>query len=122
MTIHRPVLTSQEAADIRGVDLASGAKALILKTSYSSDNQNQYHLAVFSASQKFSSKEFRKIIGTKKMRFAKPDEVYSLSGCISGAVPPFGNLFIEPIPTYVDESLSLNEFINFNCGLRTHSI
>ena len=37
-------------------------------------------------------------------------------------MPPFGSLFTKPVLTMVDESLAENERINFNCGLRTHSM
>ena len=62
------------------------------------------------------------LIKSKKLRFATDKEVYEVSGCLRGAVPPFGSMFARPIQTYVDRSLSSNEMINFNCGLRTHSL
>jgi len=37
-----------------------------------------------------------------------------------GAVPPFGKIF--GLPVYVDRSLTKQENINFNAGLRTKSI
>ena len=46
--------------------------------------------------------------------------MFELVGCLPGAVPPFGKIF--GIPTWVDRSLTKQEKINFNCGLRTHSI
>ena len=81
-----------------------------------------YDLAILSASKRFSSKDFKKLINCKNIRFANTDEVFDVSGCITGAVPPFGSLFTKPVPTYVDESLAKEERINFNCGLRTHSV
>lgn len=43
-----------------------------------------------------------------------------MTGCLPGAVPPFGSSF--NVPTIVDESLKKQgDTINFNCGLRTHS-
>lgn len=124
LTTHAPVLTSQEAADIRGVSLASGAKAMILKDSGKKLTKpgTPCYLAIVSASKRFNSKEFKKLIKCKNVRFANAEEVYEYSGCITGAVPPFGSLFTIPVPTYVDSSLAANESINFNCGLRTHSI
>jgi len=80
------VLTSQEAADVRGVSLNSGAKAIVLAAP--GDYEKLFYLAVMSAGRRFDSKAFRKIIKTKKLRFATNEEVYELSGCLSGAVPP----------------------------------
>lgn len=79
-----------------------------------------YYLAVLSASKRFSSKQFKKIISCKSLRFATPQEVHEKTGCLPGAVPPFGKVF--GVPVWVDRSLSKQDSINFNAGLRTHSI
>ena len=79
-----------------------------------------YYLAVLSASTRFSSKQFKKTINCKNFRFATPEEVHSATGCLPGAVPPFGSVF--GIPVWVDRSLGRNDEINFNCGLRTQSM
>ena len=124
MTIHNPVKTSEEAAAIRGVTLASGAKAVILKDCGKKLAKEgvPFYLLVQSASQRFDSKKFKAITKCKNARFANTEEVLEYSGCITGAVPPFGSLFTKPVFTMVDESLAENEMINFNCGLRTHSM
>ena len=108
LTTHAPVKTSQEAADVRGVTLESGAKAMILKdTGKKLTKENTpFYLAVVSASQRFNSKTFKKLISCKNLRFANEQEVLEYSSCITGAVPPFGSLFTIPVPTYVDQSLS----------------
>ena len=104
-------MTSQEAADVRGVSLSSGAKAMLLKDCGKTlkDSNFPFYLAVLSASRRFSSKDFKKLIKVKNIRFATTEEVFEWSGCISGAVPPFGSLFTKPCPTYVDKSLSAEE-------------
>ncbi|CAB9510398.1 Pfam:YbaK [Seminavis robusta] len=117
VTTHRVVRTSEEAAAVRGVSLDSGAKAILLKDSKSSP---PFCLAVFSASKRFSSKQFKKVTGRKKIRFATTEELWEVARCVPGAVPPFGSIF--EIPLWVDRSLSRQEVINFNCGLRTASI
>lgn len=44
-----------------------------------------------------------------------------VTGCISGAVPPFGSIF--GLRTFADASLqSQGPTINFNAGLRTFSV
>lgn len=122
VTEHKPVLTCEEAAEVRGVDLASGSKAMLLKDTGKKLALEgvPFYLAVLSASCKFSSKAFKKIINCKSIRFATPEEVFTTTGCLPGAVPPFGKIF--GIPVWVDRSLSKQENINFNCGLRTHSM
>ena len=122
MTTHEPVRTSEEAAKVRGVSLASGAKAMILKDTGKKLAMEgvPFYLAVLSASNRFSSKQFKKIINCKSLRFATPEECFQKTGCLSGAVSPFGKMF--GMPVWVDRGLSKQEKINFNCGLRTHSI
>ena len=122
LTTHDPVLTCEEAAKVRGATLASGAKAMLLKdTGKKLALENvPYYLAVLSGSARFASKPFKKIINCKSVRFATPEEVFQATGCLPGAVPPFGSAF--GVPTWVDRSLSKEKTINFNCGLRTHSM
>ncbi len=114
--------SSEEAAEVRGVSLDTGAKAMLLKDTGKKLALEgvPFYLAVLSASKRFSSKQFKKLISCKSVRFATPEEVYSVTGCLTGAVPPFGKVF--NIPVWVDRSLSKQASINFNCGLRTKSI
>ena len=108
---------------MRGVSLGSGAKAMLIKDCGKSLKvpDVQFYLAVLSAARRFSNKDFKKLIGVKNIKFATPEEVKKVTGCIPGAVPPFGSLFNEKVITYVDHSLAEFDDINFNCGLRTHS-
>lgn len=114
-------MTSEEAAEVRGVSLASGAKAILLKDTGKKLALEgvPFYLAVQSASNKFASKTFKKLINSKGIRFATPEEVFNTTGCLPGAVAPFGKIF--GVPVWVDRSLSKQESINFNMGLRTHS-
>ena len=78
-------------------------------------------MVVVSASVKMDSKKMKKAGNFKSTRFASVDEVREVTGCVPGAVPPFGSCF--RIPTYVDESLQQQgASINFNAGLRTFSV
>jgi Ala-tRNA(Pro) deacylase len=62
----------------------------------------------------------RAVVGTRTLRFATPDELHALTGCVPGAVPPFGNLF--GLPVLVDEALCANERVVFNAGSPAVSI
>ena len=78
-------------------------------------------LAVIAADCKMDSKAFRKVVGCKSTRFASPEEVLQVTGCVPGAVPPFGSAW--GLKTYVDASLKKQgPTINFNVGLRTCSV
>ena len=114
---HAPCLTSEDSAKVRGATLASGAKAMLLSTKPA----DEFVLAVISASAKMDSKAFKKIGGFKSTKFASEEDVYALTGCRPGAVPPFGSLW--NLRTFVDQSLiDQGDEINFNAGLRTASV
>lgn len=105
---HEPVYTSEEAARVRGVDLSSGAKALICKAG------EEFRMFVMPANLKLDSRQVRRELGLRRMRFADKQEVLELTGLTSGSIPPFGSLF--DLPTFCDERLGENERINFNAG------
>ena len=56
-----------------------------------------------SASRKFSWKLVKKALGAKNLKFATTDEVWTVTRCLTGAVPPFGSAF--GVKTLVDNSL-----------------
>lgn len=115
VTEHEATKTSEESAQVRGTTLDSGAKAMLLKEGVN------FVLAVMSAARKLDSGRFKKLIKVKNLKFASEEEVWNLTKCIPGAVPPFGSLW--GIKTYMDESLrAQGDSINFNAGLRTRSI
>lgn len=118
---HAPVKTSEEASRIRGLPLECGAKAIVMSVKLKGDISS-FVLFVMSATHKLDSKKARKLVeGCKSMSFATPEQVKTLTGCIPGAVPPFGSVF--GIPTFMDVSLQkVGEFIDFNAGLRTDSV
>lgn len=111
---HEPVFTSQEAANVRGSDLHSGAKALVVK------GDDTFMMAVIPADLELDSVALRKRLGSKKLRFANKYELKELTGLEPGAVPPFGSLF--ELPTICDPTLGENESINFNAGSNSFSI
>ena len=109
---HEPVYTSEQAAAVRGVPLASGAKALVLKAGES------FVMAVVPADRKLDSKKARTALGSRSVRFATREEVDQLTALQPGSIPPFGSLF--GLPTWCDPALGENVSINFNAG--DHSI
>jgi len=111
---HIPVTTSDAASGARGSRLAQGAKALIVKA-----DEQYYHL-IISAAERIDNKKLRKILGTRRVRFANSEELQKLTGCQPGAVPPFGNLF--GLPVFMDNALLNEEIVYFNCGSHTVSL
>jgi Ala-tRNA(Pro) deacylase len=105
---HEPVFTSEEAARVRGVELSSGAKALVCKA------DDEFMMFVVPADRRLDSKGVRRGRGYRRLRFANREEVLELTGLAPGSIPPFGSLF--GLKTLCDERLAENETINFNAG------
>ena len=111
---HAPVRTSEEAARVRGTPPEAGAKALVVLP------ENRPVHCVLPGNLRADNARLRAILGTRTLRFATPAELLELTGCVPGAVPPFGNLF--GLPVLVDELLLEREEIAFNAGSTTMSI
>lgn len=107
---HEVTPTSEDSARVRGEDLSTGGKALILKHSTddkdpNENDNNAYALFVLSASRKLNTKAIKKEFQSKNVRFATPEELADLTGgLIPGAVPPFGRPIIN-LDLYVDTSI-----------------
>ena len=111
---HEPVYTSSEAASIRGLGLKNGAKSLLIKV------DDVFMMFVLPGDQKLDSKKLKNLTGSKKIRFATPDEVEEITGTQIGAVYPFGE--IAGVPMFVDQKLSESEIVAFNPGVHNKSI
>jgi len=111
---HAPVFTSAEAARVRGTPIEAGAKALVMMAP-----TGPVHV-VLPGDRRVDNARLRAILGTRTLRFATPEELFALTGCVPGAVPPFGNLF--GLRVLVDEELAGREEIAFNAGSNTRSI
>ena len=121
---HDEVRTSEEAAQTRpGYTLHQGAKAIIvtLKRKAADADKPAHVMLVFPADEKFNSKQVKKALNVKDVRFAQPDVVSEITGGVQpGGVPPFGNLF--GIPVYVAPELMQLDRIVFNAGDRRFSL
>jgi Ala-tRNA(Pro) deacylase len=114
LTHHDPVTTSAQAAAVRGAELRSGAKAMLVKT------KTGFVLAVLAADRKVDWKLLAPLVGDKGARFATDEELRQATGLSKGAVPPLGLVF--GLRTIYDHSLLEVEEINFNAGTHTDSV
>ena len=114
LTHHDAVTTSAEAAAVRGAELRSGAKAMLVK------GKSGLVLAVLAADRKVDWKLLAPLVGGKGARFANDAELAQATGLSKGAVPPFGVLF--GLRTIYDASLLDVDTVNFNAGTHTDSI
>ena len=110
---HEPTRTSAIAAEVRGVSLSSGAKAIVA----TGHKMGKHYLFVMPAHLKLDSKAVKHVVGESVGFAENPEEV---TGCVPGSVPPFGSIL--GLQTYVDPRLSENETIHFNAGLLTDSV
>lgn len=111
---HEPTPTSEIAAKVRGVDLKQGAKAMLLRS------EGKFYMFVLSGVDKIDFKKIKRLLKSKSVSFANPEEVLKVTNCEVGGVPPFGNLF--NVPVYIDKNLLDNKKIDFNAGKQTVSI
>ena len=111
---HEPVFTSEQAANVRGASMSSGANALICKV------DQKFLMFVMPADRRLSGKQVRKQLKARSLRFANLDEVLEWTELEPGAIPPFGSLF--GLPTYCDQALANEPTINFNAGNHARSI
>ncbi|CAF1216923.1 unnamed protein product [Rotaria sp. Silwood1] len=101
---HPAVRTSIEASNQRQVPLHSGAKAMLV----CQKNTGQFTLIVLPAHLSVDHKKIASILGVSqsKLRMANEEEVQKITGCIPGAVPPYGALFSQYVKTLIDEKMS----------------
>ena len=107
---HAPVMTSLEAAKVRGEPLKIGAKAIIFFA------DKIPILVVVPGDRKIDTKIFKSIFDIKDLRMATKEEVLSIATVEVGGVPPIGSAM--GIKTYCDEEVLVNEKIAFNAGSR----
>jgi prolyl-tRNA editing enzyme YbaK/EbsC (Cys-tRNA(Pro) deacylase) len=112
---HEPTRTSAESAKARGLDVSLGGKAILLKVG------DEFKLFVLSAARKLDSQKVRQHFGERKLRFATPEELLTMTGLVPGSVPPFGRP-ITNFDLFVDKSITENTVIAFNAGSLTTSI
>jgi Ala-tRNA(Pro) deacylase len=111
---HEPVLTSEEAAKVRGTPLEAGAKALVCHA------DDEIVLIVVPAHCRLDGRAFRRQAGVRSVRMVDGERIVRLVGAPVGAVPPFGSLF--GLRTYTDRSVVERREIVFNAGARDVSV
>lgn len=111
---HEPVYTNPAMAEALGVSEAETVKSLVLLT-----KEKKMIVMVLPGDKKINWKQAAAGAGTKKVSFAKPEQVSEKVGCEVGCVPPFGQL--TPLPVYMDKDLIQKEYVYFNPGVHDKS-
>jgi Cys-tRNA(Pro) deacylase len=111
---HEPVYTNPAMAEALNVSESETVKSLVLKT-----KEGELIVLVLPGHKKVDWKKAAAGAKTRKVFFAKPEEVSTAVGCEVGCVPPFGHL--TPLPIYMDPELTRKDFIYFNPGVHDKS-
>jgi prolyl-tRNA editing enzyme YbaK/EbsC (Cys-tRNA(Pro) deacylase) len=113
-TKHAPVYTISAAALALGVKESQTVKSLVLKT-----KEEEFLVLILPGDKKLDWKLLGQQLKTKKLEFAKPEEVLKLIGCEVGCVPPFGHL--TDLPIHMDKELLKKDVLYFNPGVHNKS-
>lgn len=114
---HDHVHSSEDAARVRGTALEESAKALVLQA-----KSGRIFQCVVGGHRRLDLRKIKALTGEKNCSLAHPDTVLSETGCPVGTVPPFANLFEQPLEMYADEELFAREKIVFSAGSHYRSI
>jgi Ala-tRNA(Pro) deacylase len=113
--LHHPeAVTAQRIAQAEHVKGRHHAKVVIVKSG------DEYLMMVLPADHHIDLEKVEKAVG-KVASLGQEQEFKSLfPDCVIGAMPPFGNLY--GLPTYVDQSLTDQDYIVFEAGTHTDAI
>ena len=111
---HEPVFTNPTMALALGVKESQTVKSLVLKT-----KEGKFAVLVLPGDKKMDWKLLASQLNTKKVEFARPEEVLQSVGCEIGCVPPFGHL--TDLPIYMDRDLLKKDMVYFNPGVHDKS-
>ena len=111
---HEPVFTNPAMAEALGVSESQTVKSLVLTT-----KEKKAVVFVMPGDKKIDWKVAAKTASTKKVGFAKPEEVKDMVGCEVGCVPPFGHM--TNLPIYLDGELMHQPAVYFNPGVHHKS-
>ena len=113
--LHHPeAVTAQRIAQAEHVKGRHHAKIVMVKSG------EQHLITVLPADHQIDLKKLKKAIGKAVSLDSEQDFKPLFPDCAVGAMPPFGNLY--GVPTYVDKSLSQEEYIVFEAGTHTDAI
>ena len=113
--IHHPeAFTAQELAAIEHVKGKHHAKVVIVKA------DGELIMTVLPADHRVDLEALNRATGKRTALATETEFKTVFPDCAVGAMPPFGNLY--GVSTYVDKSLTEDEFIIFEAGTHTDAI
>ena len=113
--LHHPeAVTAQRIAQAEHVKGRRHAKIVMVKSG------EQHLMTVLPADHQIDLKKLKKAVGKAVSLDTEQEFKPLFPDCAVGAMPPFGNLY--GVPTFVDKSLSEEEYIVFEAGTHTDAI
>jgi Ala-tRNA(Pro) deacylase len=113
--LHHPeAFTAQTIAAAEHVKGRHQAKVVIVKS------ENEHLMTVLPANSRVDLEKLEKAVGKSVEVEHEPEFKALFPDCAPGTMPPFGNLY--GLPTYVDRTLSKEDFIVFEAGTHTDAI
>jgi Ala-tRNA(Pro) deacylase len=113
--IHHPeAFTAQELAAIEHVKGKNHAKVVMVKAG------PEKLMAVLPADHRVDLAKLDQALGQRTMLATEAEFKALFPDCAVGTMPPFGKLY--GLPTYVDRSLTTDEFIVFEAGTHTDAV
>ena len=113
--LHHPeAVTAQRIAQAEHVKGRHHAKIVMVKSG------EQHLMTVLPADHQIDLKKLKNAVGKAVSLDSEQEFKPLFPDCAVGAMPPFGNLY--GVPTYVDKSLSQEEYIVFEAGTHTDAI
>lgn len=106
-----PVYTVEAAAQQRGAPVEEMVKSIVLR-----DKKRRYVMACIPGNARLDPKAVRAHLseGWKRLSFASPVEILTVTGCVQGAVAPLG--LPEQVPVIFDECIAQLKKINISSG------
>ncbi|HEX9859974.1 MAG TPA: YbaK/EbsC family protein [Nitrospirota bacterium] len=112
---HSEAYTAQEIAAAMHVKGGMLVKVVMLK------GESGFMMAAVAAERVLDIAKLREEMGLRLAALAREAEFRQLfPDCEPGAMPPFGNLY--GVPVYVDEALSVSEYIVFQASTHYEAI
>jgi Ala-tRNA(Pro) deacylase len=111
---HPEAVTAQRIAQVEHVKGRHHAKVVMVKSG------EAHVMVVLPADHQIDPEKAAKVIGQGVSLDTEQEFKSLFPDCAVGAMPPFGNLY--DVPTYVDKSLSGQDYIVFEAGTHTDAI
>lgn len=106
-----PVGSLEQAAAERGQRPEQVVRSILFRL-----DQDRFALVLIAGAAQVSWRALRKELGQSRVTMAAEEEVLAVTGYRTGAVSPLG--LPQPLPIYVDESITAEEEISIGSGIR----